>query len=75
MVAALYKRAIASERMRVGMTQEELANQLGVSLSTVHCYEHGKRKLSDDMLVKLANLFGCSTDYLLGRTDERLPRG
>lgn len=39
--------------------------------STISLYENEKRKIDTDMLIKFANYFNVSTDYLLGITDER----
>lgn len=64
---------IASERMRLGLTQEDLSNELGVSKSTVLRWEQGIGKPDSGQLVAMHYLFKCSTDYLLGLTDERKP--
>ena len=65
---------LASERVRIGMTQTELANELGVSQQSILDYENGKRKMPSDFLASAASLFGCSVDYLLDRTPDRLMR-
>lgn len=57
-------------RTRVGISQETLAKQLGVSVASVASYEIGRVTPSIEVLVKLADLFGVSTDYLLGRTND-----
>ena len=67
-------RAFASERVRMGWTQAQTANELGCSVKSLAFYEKGVRKPPIDIVNKAADLFGCSTDYLLGRTDERLPK-
>jgi repressor LexA len=56
-----------------GWSQADLAEQLGVSQSTVSFYESGKKSPGYATLEKITRLFGVSTDYLLGRTDERKP--
>lgn len=56
---------IAALRRHKGMSQEKLAQALGVSPSAVGMYEQGRREPSGAMLVTLARLFGVSTDYLL----------
>lgn len=63
---------LASERVRIGMSQEELANELGLSTGTIHEYETFKRPMSLDFVANAADFFGCSIDYLLDRTDERI---
>ena len=64
-------RNIASERVRIGLTQEGLAEQLGVARQTVLRWENGKTNPPTSAVYMMANLFGCSTDYLLGITDVR----
>lgn len=65
---------IASERVRRGLTQKQLSEELGASEATVKKWEAGERMPNGDWLLRLATLFGCSSDYLLGLTEERLPR-
>lgn len=65
---------MASERVRIGLNQTQLAEHLGVSLSTVVAYESGKRTIPQSVLISAADLFGCSVDYLLDRTPERMAR-
>ena len=62
---------IASERVRMGITQEELAKKVDKSKKTVSNWETGRRSPQATDLEKLSKLFGCSTDYLLGLTEER----
>lgn len=62
---------IASERVRSGMNQSEVADFLGVSLQTVSRIETGKTMPDGAALCKLADRFGCSVDYLLRRTEDR----
>jgi transcriptional regulator with XRE-family HTH domain len=65
---------MASERVRIGLNQTQMAERLGVSVATLHAYETGKRKIPQSALVSAADLFGCSVDYLLDRTPERMAR-
>lgn len=51
-------------------TQAMLARKLGVSLPTVRAWEQEKSSPSHEVLVKLCRLYGISSDYLLGLTDE-----
>lgn len=55
-------------RLQNGMTQQQLAAQIGVSKSVVSYYELQERTPSPDVLVKLAAIFHVSSDYLLGIT-------
>lgn len=51
-------------------TQQEISNKTEISRSVISEYESGKSEPTASVLVKLANFFDVSTDYLLGRTDE-----
>ena len=61
---------IAALRRRAGLSQSELARRLRISPSAVGMYEQGRREPAADTLVRLAEIFSVSTDYLLGRTDD-----
>ncbi|CBZ04383.1 XRE family transcriptional regulator [Clostridium botulinum] len=52
-------------------TQEELGKFLNVSRQTISGYESGAIEPSISNLVKIANIFNVSLDYLLCRTKER----
>ncbi|MGN0635526.1 MAG: helix-turn-helix domain-containing protein [Acutalibacteraceae bacterium] len=54
-------------RQRYGLSQKVVADRLGISPSVVSGYETGARVPSADVLLKLASLYHCSTDYLLGK--------
>lgn len=56
---------VREQRQQMNLTQEELAKTLGVERSTVTKWEIGESKPRADMLIKLANFFGCSVDVLL----------
>ena len=60
-------------REECGLTQIELANKLQISNSAIAMYETDKREASDDIKIKMAELFNCSVDYLIGKTDIRNP--
>lgn len=53
------------------MTMKQLGEIIGVAESTISLYETGKRQPDNDILQRLADFFDTSTDYLLGRTDEK----
>lgn len=49
----------------------KIAKFLNVSIQTVSNYENEKREMTPDTIIKLAEYFGVSTDYLLGKSDIR----
>lgn len=53
--------------------QRELAAYLHVSQNTYSQYENGVLSLSPEMLIKLAEYYNTSVDYLLGLTNEKTP--
>ena len=55
------------------LTQEEMGYILGVSQRAYSYYENGIRQIPLEVLCALADHYGTSVDYLLGRTDERKP--
>lgn len=60
-------------RTDMGYTQKQVAEILGVSQNTYSQYEIGILNYPVDALVKLADFYGVSVDYLLGRTDVKEP--
>ena len=56
-------------RVNKHLRQEQVAKIIGVTKSTISAYENDLRQPSFEILLKLANLYCVSTDYLLGRTD------
>ena len=57
-------------RKKTGFTQAKIATLLNIEIGTLSGYERGYRRPSTDMLAGLAQLYGVSTDYLLGRVDS-----
>ncbi|MDO4330314.1 MAG: helix-turn-helix transcriptional regulator [Lachnospiraceae bacterium] len=55
-------------RQERGWTQAELGKRLEVKDSAISKYENGSLQLSGDLLMRLADIFGVSTDFILGRT-------
>ena len=49
------------------LTQSEMANFIGVNQNTYSYWENGKSKIDNETLTKLADFFGVTIDYLLGR--------
>ena len=61
---ALGKR-IREERLRLKLTQEKLAEEVGVSTAYIGQIERGERSLTLDKLVKVVNRLGVTIDFLL----------
>jgi transcriptional regulator with XRE-family HTH domain len=55
------------------LTQQDLADFLGITRPAYTAYESGRRQPDNETLSKLADFFGVSVDYLLGRTNIRTP--
>ena len=62
---------MAELRIDTGMKQTEVAKYLYVTQATYSGYENGRIRVPVDILMKLADLYGVSLDYLTGRTDSR----
>ena len=58
------KKIIRDERKKRKLTQSELAKKLGVSQATITMIEAGKRGVSDELKVKIANYFNLSIEYI-----------
>ena len=64
---------IRSLRIDNGYTQKQIAEILNVRQNTYSQYEIGVLNYPVEALLKLADLYGVSVDYLLGRTDKKEP--
>ena len=53
------------------LTQKQLAEILGMSQTGYSKYETGENDIPTAILIKLADFYQTSTDYLLGRTDQK----
>lgn len=58
-------------RQEQKMSQQELADRLGISRSAVGMYEQGRRDPDFELLDAIADLFGVDLSYMLGRSDVR----
>lgn len=65
-----FQSVLKSLRKSSGLTQDELANKLDVSRSTIGMYESGAREPDYETLETIADFFNVDTDYLLGRTTK-----
>ncbi len=60
-------------RERNEYTQQKIADYLGISKMTYIRYENGNTKATAGIIVKLADLYNISTDFLLGRSNVGTP--
>ena len=59
-------------RLANNLTMREVAAATGVKYTTYVNHEHGYREASFEQLVKYADYYGCTLDYLIGRSDDPL---
>ena len=57
------------------LTQSQVAALLGIDQRVYSTYETGKREIPVHLLIQLAEYYSVSTDYLLGRTNQRTKQG
>ncbi len=53
---------LIEKRVAAGLTQTAVADKLGCTASAVNQYENGKRQPSFEILVKLAEIYGCTVN-------------
>lgn len=64
---------IRSLRTAAGMSQDQLGKKLGCHATTVSKLELESRQLDPPTIFALCDIFGCTADYLIGRSDSRFP--
>lgn len=52
------------------LLQKDIAKSVGLSLRSYQRYEYGEREPTASIIIKLADYFNVSTDYLLGRSND-----
>lgn len=67
----MYLERIRNMREDLDIKQKNLAKKLNISQRTLSHYELGTRDVPTQILIAIADLFECSTDYLLGRTNKK----
>lgn len=65
---------IRKERLTLGITQEVLSEQAGISVSFLGQVERGERKPSLETVVNIANSLGVTVDFLLSDSYQTGPR-
>ena len=61
-----FGRKLKELRIQAGLSQKQLAERVKVTKSVISYYELQERYPSPEILIKLANIFQVSTDFLLG---------
>ena len=64
-------RRIQDLRTDADMSQKQLSEILHISQRSYSHYETGSRNIPVEMLIRLANYYDISVDYLVGRTDKK----
>lgn len=62
---------LAQLRKEKGLNQIGLALKMNISQYMVSAYETGRHQMTEEMLIKMADFFDVSIDYLIGRSDIR----
>lgn len=65
-----FKQRLKELREEAGVSMQKLAEAVGASNAAVCKWENGIAEPKVCYIIKLAEFFDCSTDYLLGRTDD-----
>ena len=68
----IYKR-IRDLREDNDLTQQNIADELHINRRTYAAYENGINSMTPETLIKIANFYNVSVDYLLGLTDITTP--
>ena len=63
--------SIEAERARNGMSKDELATQIGISVKTYYNWLNGVNPIPSTALIKMSDIFGVTIDYLLNRDEQR----
>lgn len=71
----MFSERIKYLRLSKEFNQGQLADKLGVKKQSVSNWENGNVMPSVDMLERIADFFGVSTDYLLGRDEKKVADG
>lgn len=69
----MYYRRLKDLRTDNDLVQKQVANLLGIDQRVYSNYETGKREIPTRFLIKLADFYKTSTDYILGRTNDPFP--
>lgn len=65
----MFRKRLYELRIDMGLTQKQLADELGASKQNISDWENGKSETSFSMLIKISKYFNVSIEYLLGIED------
>lgn len=68
-----FKNRLVKLRKELNLTQEELAKKIGYTRTAISAWEIGRNEPSYDDVIKIADFFNVSIDYLLGKSDIKNP--
>lgn len=68
----MYLKRLTELRKKHNLNQDEVAKILGVARTTYSMYEQGNRQMDYELMVKLADYYKVTVDYILERTDNPL---
>lgn len=66
-----FKERLVKLRKELNLTQEDFAQKIGYTRTAISAWEIGRNEPSNSDTIKIADFFGVSTDYLLGKSDIR----
>ncbi len=67
----MYFRRIEDLRVDHDLTQQQVADYLHICREVYRRYEKGTRTIPVEFLIQLADLYGTTLDYLVGRSEEK----
>ena len=70
---SVFSERLTELRNQAGLTQPKVASSIGITTRTYQHYEAGEREPQVTMLVKIADFYSVSLDYLAGVTDDPTP--
>jgi len=62
----MFRERLRNARENLNISQKQMADMLGIAVTTYRNYENTSREPNYDILVNIANVLGVSIDYLLG---------
>ena len=69
----MYYRRLKDLRVDNDLVQKQIADVIGIDQRVYSNYETGKREIPTRFVIKLADFYNTSTDYILGRTNDPTP--